>query len=181
MAMPVQHYYTPADLLGIPEDGNKYEVVHGELLVTPAPRELHQRLVGRLLLEVGNYLRTHAVGIAYPGGDVVSGDDSLVIPDLLVMDLRSARTGDWRQMASPLLVVEVLSPSTARNDRFTKRRLYQELAVPCYWLVDAEARVVEVWTPDARFPTVEQERIAWQPAGASERLVIDIADLFREV
>jgi Uma2 family endonuclease len=155
--------------------------VHGELLVTPAPRELHQRLVGRLFLDLGSYLRAHPLGMAYPGGDVVSGDDNLVVPDLFVMDLVSARTGDWRQMAPPLLVVEVLSRSTARHDRFTKRRLYQELGIPCYWLVDAEARVVEVWTPERPFPTVEQEQVTWHPSGAPEPLVIGLAELFREV
>jgi len=181
MVMAVQHYYTPADLLDLPQDGNKYEVVHGELLVTPAPRELHQRIVGRLMLDLGNYLRAHRVAEVYPGGDVPWGDESLVIPDIVVMDRESARTGEWKQMAAPLLVVEVLSRSTTRQDRFTKRRLYQEIGVPLYWLVDPDAQSAEVWTPESQFPATEHEEIRWHPAGADEPLVIRLAELYREV
>jgi Uma2 family endonuclease len=181
MAMSARHYYTAADLLELPEDGNKYEVVHGELLVSPSPRMLHQRIVGRLLRLLGNYLDIHQLGEVYPGGDLKFADDSLVIPDLLVVDLEAARTSSWDLVSSPLLVVEVLSPSSVRQDHFTKRRLYQEVGVPLYWLVDADARMVEVWTPHALFPTTEHEEIRWHPAGAGEPLVIGLGELFREV
>jgi len=179
MGMPVRHYYTAADLLDLPDDGNKYEVVHGELLVSPSPRLLHQRIVGRLLRLVGAYVDTHRLGEAYPGGDVQSGTDSLVIPDLLVLNLESAREARWVAGVIPLLVVEVLSPSSLRHDRFTKRRLYQELGVPLYWLVDPDARSVEVWTPEATFPVTEHEAVRWQPDGANEPLVLSLNDLFR--
>jgi Uma2 family endonuclease len=178
--MPVQHYYTAADLLDFPEDGNKYEVVHGELLVSPSPRMRHQRVVSRLLVRLAAYLAQHPVGEAYPGGDVHWGPESLVIPDLLVVDLASARLDDWKQINTPLIAIEVLSPSSRREDRFTKRRLYQEMGIPLYWLVDGDARVVEVWTPAALFPIVEHEEIRWHPAGAKEPLVIELVELFRE-
>jgi len=178
--MPVQHYYTAADLLDFPEDGNKYEVVHGELLVSPSPRRLHQRLVTRLLLHLGPYLTAHRLGEVYAGGDIQPAADTLVIPDLLVADLEAARLPTWQVATHPLLVVEVLSPSSRREDRFTKRRLYQEMGIPLYWLVDGDARVVEVWTPAALFPIVEHEEIRWHPAGAKEPLVIELVELFRE-
>lgn len=54
------------------------------------------------------------------------------------------------------------------------------MSIPRYWLVDEAARVVEVWTPDATFPTVEPERVAWHPEGAAEPLVIELAELFRD-
>jgi len=180
MRMPARHYYRPADLLDFPEDGNKYEVVHGELLVTPAPRMLHQLIVGRLVHLIGGYLETQSVGICFPGGDVFGGNDSLLIPDLLVVGMNDVRQMDWRSVRSIPLVVEVLSPSYARQDRFTKRRLYQEIRVPIYWLVDADAKLVELWTPEAQFPTVEHERIRWQPEGAGVALEIGLGDLFRE-
>ncbi|MFN2316483.1 MAG: Uma2 family endonuclease [Gemmatimonadales bacterium] len=179
--MPAWRYYTVADLQGMPEDGNKYEVVHGELLVSPGPRKLHQRILGRLFRRLGDYLDRFPVGEVYPGGDVQHGPDNLVIPDLLVEDLESARIATWESGRPPLLVVEILSPSTARNDRFTKRRLYQEFQIPLYWLVDLDATVVEVWTPDAHFPVTEQEEIRWHPEGAEEPLVIRLGELFREV
>lgn len=180
MGMPARHYYTAADLLALPDDGTKREVVHGELLVSPAPRMGHQRVVGRLLHLLFEYLARHPIGEVHPGGNLHVGADSLVIPDLLVIDLESARSGDWTWVKRPLLVVEVLSASTARQDRFTKRRLYQEVGVPLYWLVDTDARTVEVWTPEALFPATEQEEIRWHPAGASEPLVVSLGELFRE-
>lgn len=181
MGMPVGHYYTAEDLLTMPVDGHRYEVVHGELLVTPAPRRLHQRIVSRLILLLGPYLNVTRVGEVYPGGDLPFADESLVIPDLLVQDLASARAPSWEMVRPPLLVVEVVSPSSARQDRFAKRRLYQEMGVPLYWLVDAEARTVEVWTPEARVPITERHSLRWHPAGSAEPLVISLAELFREI
>ncbi len=181
MGMPVGHYYTVADLHAMPDDGKKYELVHGELLVSPSPRMLHQRLVGRLLVILARYLDRCPVGEVFPGGDVQDGDDSLVIPDLLVIDMEDARTLDWARIKTPLLVIEVLSPYHARQDRFTKRRLYQEIGVPLYWIVDAEAQVVEVWTPEGLFPLTEQQELRWHPEGAAEALVIPVKELFREV
>ena len=66
-----------------------------------------------------------------------------------------------------LLAVEVLSPSSTRADRFTKRRLYQEQRVPVYWAVEGDERWVEVWVPDAELPIVERERLAWHPQPAA--------------
>jgi len=77
------------------------------------------------------------------------------------------------------LVVEVLSPSSLRADRFTKRRLYQERSIPLYWLIDGDRHVVEVWTPEDRFPVVERDRLAWNPVGARRPFTLALADLFR--
>ena len=181
MVMPVQHYYTAAELLDLPEDGNKYEVVHGELLVSPSPRPQHQFLLNRIAHRVTSYLERFPVGLGASGGDLSWSDDTLVIPDFLVVGLAEARTLSWQEVKHPLLVVEVLSPSSGRADRFTKRRLYQEVGVPLYWLVDADAAAVEVWTPGTWFPIVEHEAIRWHPEGAEEPLVIDLAGLFRAV
>jgi len=104
-----------------------------------------------------------------------------VQPDLFVAPLDQVRTLDWTQVKDLLLVIEVLSPSTLRYDRFTKRRLYQERRIPCYWAVDGEERWVEVWTPAAQFPTVERERLVWHPAGAREALSLELRDLFRPI
>lgn len=78
-----------------------------------------------------------------------------------------------------LLVAEVLSPSSTRHDRFTKRRLYQEQQVPLYCIVDGEQRVVEVWTPEALFPHAEREQLVWHPTGASTPFRLALTELFR--
>ena len=179
MAAPV--YYTADMVRALPDDGNRYEVVHGELLVTPSPRELHQRVHLRLVLELGKYLERYpAAGALYSSpADISWTPDTLVQPDLFVAALDEARTGDWSRFRTLLLAVEVLSPSSVRQDRFTKRRLYQEVGVATYWVVDADARAVEVWTPQAFFPRVETAALSWHPAGASEKLTITLESLFR--
>ncbi|PKQ09955.1 MAG: hypothetical protein CVT69_02230 [Actinobacteria bacterium HGW-Actinobacteria-9] len=179
MGMPARHYYTAADLLALPDDGNKYEVVHGELLVSPGPRPLHQLVLGRLDRLIGTYLDGHPVGVCFPGGDISWFEDTLVIPDLLVAEMTEACTLSWNRMRTLLLVVEILSPSSTRPDRFTKRRLYQEVGVPLYWLVDADAKTFEIWTPESLFPTTEREEVLWHPAGADTPLVVSLEELFR--
>jgi Uma2 family endonuclease len=175
-------YYTADLVRALPDDGRRYEVVHGELLVTPAPRAWHQEIVGRLFEQVRGYLRRESVGHAILSpADISWSDDTLVQPDMFVVAIEEARTLDWRRMKTLLLAVEVLSPSTARADRFTKRRLYQEVGVPTYWIVDPDRRCVEVWTPEAAFPAVEWEAVTWRPAGADEELTLRLEELFRAV
>jgi Uma2 family endonuclease len=102
-------------------------------------------------------------------------------PDVLVAPLDHVRTLDWSQIRHLLLAVEILGPSSLRYDRFTKRRLYQEQGVPLYWIVDGDARFVEVWRPEDRFPAVERERLVWHPAGAEVPFTVELADLFRPI
>lgn len=179
MGMPAPLYHTADMVRALPDDGNRYEVVHGELLVTPSPRPLHQRVQMRLALRIGTYLTENPVGeiLASPA-DLSWGDDILVQPDLFVVRGDEAGALDWTRIRHLLLAIEVLSPSSARADRFTKRRLYQEVGIPAYWMVDPDEQVVEVWTPDATFPAFERERLTWHPEGAREALVISCRELF---
>ena len=180
MAAPI--YYTADMVRTLPEDGNRYEVVYGELLVTPAPRLWHQELTIRLLRDVAGYLDREPVGHLLPSpADISWGPDVLVQPDLFVAPLDQVRTLDWRMVKDLLLVIEVLSPTSTRADRFTKRRLYQERGIPAYWVVDGDQRVVEVWTPDARLPTVERERVVWHPADAAKPFTLELQELFRPI
>lgn len=182
MGMAVPIYYTADMVRGLPDDGNRYEVVHGELLVTPAPRMWHEVIVDRLIVSLELYLRRHRVGqVLGSRADLSWGEDILVQPDVFVIPLDEARTLDWAKIKTLLLAVEVLSPSSVRVDRFTKRRLYQEVRVPLYWIVDPDAQAVEVWTPEATFPTIERERLVWAPAGAAEPFALVLAELFRPI
>jgi len=180
MGMVAPVYYTADMVRALPDDGKRYETVHGELLVTPAPRAWHQLVVTRLLRKLGDYLERQGLGpVLVSPADISWSDDTLVQPDLFVVDLAEARTMDWKRMKTLLLVVEVLSPSTARYDRFTKRRLYQDVRIPFYWIVDTDAGRVEVWTPEDELPHTEHEVLKWFPTGASEPLFIDLEELFR--
>ena len=162
MAMPL--YYNADMVRSLPDDGHRYETVHGELLVTPAPRALHQRVAFRLARLIAAYVEPLGLGEAITSpADISWADDILVQPDIFVVALDEARTLDWARMKSLLLAVEVLSPSSERADRFTKRRLYQEVGVPLYWVVDADQQLVEAWTPTATFPVVERTHLTGIP------------------
>ena len=105
----------------------------------------------------------------------------LVQPDVFVASTEEMRTLTWSRVQTLLLVAEVLSPSSGKADRFLKRVRYREAGVPLYWVVDADDRSVEVWTPRDDFPAVERDRLLWQPAGASEPFDLSLSDLFRPV
>lgn len=180
MAAPI--YRTADEVRALPEDGNRYEVVRGELLVTPSPRLLHQEIVGRLFLALREYLDAERVGHALASpADISWGPDTLVQPDVFVVPLAQARTLDWRRIEDLLLVAEVLSPSSARSDRFTKRVEYQRRRVPLYWIVDPDGGRVEIWTPDDTAPRLERERLVWQPAGAGQAFGLELPVLFRPI
>ncbi|MDQ3698962.1 MAG: Uma2 family endonuclease [Gemmatimonadota bacterium] len=180
MAAPI--YYTAEMVRVLPDDGNRYEVVHGELLVTPAPRPWHEEVAARLLVLLREYLRTEPVGHAFGSrSDISWGPDTLVQPDVFVVPLDEARTLDWARMKHLLLVVEVLSPSSLRSDRFTKRLEYQRQRVPVYWVVDPDARQVEVWTPSDTVPALERERLVWHPRGAVGPFELSLAGLFQPI
>lgn len=180
MGMAAPTYYTADMVRAMPDDGNRYEVVYGELLVTPAPRPWHQLLVHRLSVALANYLEGEPAGVMLASpADISWGPDVLVQPDVFVVLRDEARTLTWSRMRTLLLVAEVLSPSSSKADRFIKRIRYREAGVPVYWVVDGDERAVEVWTPANEFPSVERERLVWHPAGAREPFTLSLPELFR--
>jgi Uma2 family endonuclease len=180
MGMAAPLYYTADMVRAMPDDGNRYEVVYGELLVTPAPHPWHQVLVHRLSFAIELYLRSHPVGVLLTSpADISWGRDVLVQPDLFVVSSDEARTLTWSLMRTLLLVAEVLSPSSARADRFLKRLRYREAGVPFYWVVDGDERRVEIWTPSDDFPVLERERLVWHPDTAREPFQLDLQELFQ--
>ncbi|MGQ0647964.1 MAG: Uma2 family endonuclease [Gemmatimonadaceae bacterium] len=185
MSMPaaLDRYYTREEVLAFPDDGNRYELVHGELLVSPAPRWIHQTVVVNLIAILREYVRRYQLGqVLTSPADISFGglDDVLVQPDVFVVGPESVAEQEWVAIRRLELVVEVLSPSTSRYDRFTKRRLYQEMQVPLYWIIDPDVRRAEVWTPEATAPVYELERLSWQPMGAPAPLVVELRELFEE-
>jgi Uma2 family endonuclease len=183
MVMPdIVKRWTRAQVLALPDDGNRYELIDGELLVTPSPRVVHQLAVWALYDRVAPYVRQHRLGLTgLAPSDLDLESDQLVQPDLFVVPLRDGRVPlDWPHFGIPLLIAEVLSPTTALNDRTRKRRRYQASGVREYWIVDVDARVIERWRPDDQRPEILTERIEWQPDASIGALSIELVDYFRE-
>ena len=138
---------TYADYVALPNDGKRYEIHDGELSVTPAPGRKHQRVVLRLGAALDAYVTARHLGeVDIAPFDVVLGDPTIVQPDIIfVAPDRSARFSDRGLDGAPTLAIEVLSPSTVHIDRHTKFQLYARHGVPFYWIVDYEARAIEVY------------------------------------
>lgn len=182
MSAPTSPYYTAAMVRALPDDGHRHELVAGELLVSPAPRAWHQELVRRLIFALSAYLERTRAGHLFASPADVSWDEStLVQPDLFVVPLEEARTLDWSRIRSLLFAIEVLSPSTAHADRFTKRLEYQRRGIGAYWVVDGEEHRVEVWAPGDLFPRIEQARVSWRPGAGGEEFTLELDDFFRPI
>jgi Uma2 family endonuclease len=184
MGMPAQLQYTAAMVRRLnarePHYWPRYEVVDGELLVTPAPRKWHYEVAGRIEDALKQYLGRQPIGRVYHSpSDISWGKRKLVQPDVFVLPMDEARKSEWRDVKRLLLIAEVLGPRTEHNVRYIKRRLYQLHGVPLYWIIDPDAHAVECWTPEELEPRIERDRIVWHPEGASGPFELRVADLFR--
>ncbi len=144
-ALPFSRPLTRADLEDLPDDGHRYELIDGTLIVSPGPQLPHQDMVGNLHLLLRAGCPPHLKVVLAPFA-VALADDTEVQPDLLV----APREQFTRQElpGGPLLAVEVLSPSTRRVDLLLKRDRLQSAGVPSYWLVDPDGlsvTVLELW------------------------------------
>lgn len=192
--------WTVEEVLALPYEGRRYELIDGILLVngvpvprgdlgavdpamTPSPSFPHQGAVTALWRLLTEYLESHRTGCAFVApADIVLGNRRVVQPDVFVVPLvdgRAPRT--WDEAGSLLLAVEVVSPSTARTDRVIKRRVYQEAGVPVYWLVDLDARIIQRWRSGAARSDELADVIEWLAPGAPEPLRIDIPAFFTRV
>jgi Uma2 family endonuclease len=160
----------------------RYELVDGELLVTPSPAWVHQRAVSILLGELLSYLRREPVGRASTSPmDIELEPESIVQPDVFVLPVEESRRLIGKRIARVLmLAAEVLSPSSGRHDRVTKRPIFQR-HVGEYWIVDLEARLFERWRPGDERPEILLTTIEWHPGGATEPFVLDLPRYFAEV
>jgi Uncharacterized protein conserved in cyanobacteria len=173
----VEKQWTLAEVHSLPDDGNKYELVRGELFVTPPPTYNHESIGARLVALVGPYVIREGLGLAYQGHAVMRHDGSEVGPDLMVRAEHRGPGADWDNAPVPILVVEVASPSTRRRDREQKRSLYMEAGVPEYWMIDPERQSVTIVRP-GRADEVVMGALTWQPAGATSALTFEVRSLF---
>jgi Uma2 family endonuclease len=139
---------TNADLEAMPDDGNRYQLIDGELYVSSAPSFAHQNILANIVIAFGKYLDEHPIRRIIRGVGVIFDDYNGVIPDLIFVTnerLRKTLAGG-RFHAAPEIVIEILSPgsSNQRRDRLVKRSLYPARGASEYWIVDPENRTIEV-------------------------------------
>ncbi len=184
MAMPVQPLdWTAAAAIALPADGNRYEVLDGELFVTPAPSWRHQSALEALSAALRPYVQANDLGwMLRAPADIVLAPRVLVQPDLFVVPSRPGPPpAGWSEVTSLMLAVEVLSPSTARADRHTKRLVYQRYGVPEYWIVDVDAQCIERWRPADDRPEIVAEQLVWEPSAEIAPLQLDLPSIFAEM
>jgi Uma2 family endonuclease len=187
MGMPAlqERHWTADEVRALPEvPGKRFEVVDGELLVSPGPRFRHQQVLADLQAQLFAYVRQHNIGYVTGGpGEIQLDASTLVQPDLYVLhrDVMSVKPESFyswtAEPSSVLLVVEALSPSTARHDRVVKLARYRRQRIE-YWIVDHEAGVIERWLPDATHPEILAQSLTWRVDEVDEPLVIDLHALF---
>ena len=168
------------ELHSLPDDGNKYELIHSELFVTPAPTPEHEEIAARLARILDRYVAANGLGYVYRPKATIELQGSEVEPDLMVRQPHPRPKEGWATAPLPILVVEIGSPSTRRRDREQKRDFYiDDVRVPDNWIVDPERREIVVIKPGGA-NHVARERVTWLPAGVASPLIVDLQPVFSE-
>jgi Uma2 family endonuclease len=148
--------------------------------VTPTPSEVHEDILARLTRLLDPFVAAQRLGRAYRPRAVVRAQGSELEPDLMVRAVRTQPAArDWDDAPVPILVVELLSPTTRRRDLVHKRNFYLRIGVAEYWMIDPDRERVRV----ARQGGDDEERaddIVWCPAGADDALVLRLTSIFHD-
>ncbi len=170
--------WTVSDLERLPGDVRRHELLYGELLVTPLPSVEHQWGAGRLLVQLANWCKTHTDWTCLASGGVHISETTWLEPDIAVYAVPMSPELTWRNMPPPVLVVEVLSPSTRSTDRYRKRPVYLAHGVGEVWLLDMQERTVERWTSASEFPELHRDGVTWMPVESTPSLQLSAEELF---
>jgi Uma2 family endonuclease len=181
MAMPAPTTEWTLDMLhALPDDGKRYELVDGELLVSPSPTPAHQRVSFELAQTLAPYARQHGLEVCIAPFAITFTARRELQPDIFVVPLvEGRRAQEPEEFTRLVLAIEVLSPSTARYDRVVKRPVYLEEGVAEYWIVDPDSRTVERWSRGEGRPEFPDTTLSWTPPGTAATLDIDLVELFR--
>ena len=161
----------------------RYELVDGELIVTPAPRPVHQRAVLLLARRLAEYVERHELGEVWTSpADIEMRPGTIVQPDIFVASRSPELPATaWTDLTSLAVVIEVTSPSTARHDRVAKRAFFQRSRVGEYWVVDLDARTVERSAPGDPNVQVSDLVFEWSPVGVATPFRLDLDAFFARV
>ena len=175
MALTVPQY-TVADLDLLPDDGNRYEVLAGTLLVTPSPGSAHQGVAARLAALFASHILARRIRLFSPGV-VTTPPLTQLEPDLLIVPPRFALGTPWAEIGEHWLAVEILSRSSRVYDREFKRDAYLALGVREVWLVDLRDRSIEVCTQPGAGRLV-RDAVTWSMPDGDVSVHVELAELF---
>jgi Uma2 family endonuclease len=176
---PALRHWTYDEYARLPDDGNRYEIIDGELYMSPSPRWKHQLAVARITGEFQAFTKGHGIGQICPGPiDLLLADTDYLVPDLVfVLHEHKGIVTDRGIEGAPDLVVEIISPSSGMRDRGLKRERYARFGVPLYWIVDLERRQVEVHRladdPNAE-PEIVTGDLVWQPVAGGPSITLSV-------
>ena len=144
---PSKKHYTYTDYVQLPDDGKRYEIIGGELFMTPTPIPLHQRVSRELEFLLLEFVKAHQLGEVYDAPiDVVFNEENVVQPDILFISSENLKIITEKNIqGAPDLIIEILSPATAYNDLVNKKELYAQFGVREYWIVDPQKQWVEIY------------------------------------
>jgi Uma2 family endonuclease len=176
MAIAVPHY-TIDDLDNFPNDGNRYELLDGILIVTPAPAASHQVVTSRIQTRLAIALQLPGHAFVVGPGVVVRFPNTQLQPDVLVYPSHFGPDTDWRKISGHWLAVEVFSRSSRIYDREFKRDAYFALGVQQVWLVDRRAREIEVSVAQGTHEVI-RDTIRWRVPTLDLIVSISIDEIF---
>jgi Uma2 family endonuclease len=189
MGMPaIRRRWTTADVRELMDESRpwpRYELIDGELIVTPSPGRPHQLVASDILFIIKGYVDQQGIGVTFMApADLELQPGTITQPDIFVVPFPTSPKADepgWAVVDRLLLAIEIISPSSVRIDRVVKRDFYLNAGVPEYWIVDLDARMIERWTPSSETPDVLRKSLQWLPPGAAAPLTIDLAELFQRI
>jgi Uma2 family endonuclease len=152
-AVALQQKQTYGDYLLVAEQNPlmRVELLEGEIVMSAAPRPLHQYILRHLVRLLDSYVIAHGLGdVLFAPIGVRLAEDVFVQPDLLFLrqERVAAVVGESYLQSSPDFVAEILSPGTAHYDRHIKMHLYAQYGVTEYWIVDPDDQAIEVYLLD---------------------------------
>jgi len=164
-----------------PDDGQRYELVEGILLVTPAPALDHQVVVARLLAALHAYIGATGPAYVVSPGEIEVAPKLHLEPDLLVFPSTFRPKTKWTDVNAWWLAVEVLSPSSKHYDRDYKLEAYLRVGVTEVWMVDLDRHCCEISGRDGRRSIAEHQKVLWHPSGMTHPLELDLQTVFRDI
>lgn len=139
--------YTYQDYFNLPDDGPRYELINGELVMTPAPNTMHQNIIVKMIYEIERFLQQQKIGKLFCAPtDVKFSDSNILQPDIFFISKeRSGIITEKMINGTPDVIIEILSPGTAYYDLLEKKEIYEQSGVAEYWIVDPKKLRIDVY------------------------------------